>query len=137
MSESPSQSLLLRGGTVLTMDEQASVLPATDLLVEDGLIRAVGEDLDPPTHGQVLDVRNSWVLPGLVQGHLHLGQTIFRGLAEGRRLLPWLQERIWPLEAAHDDESAYWCGLLGAAHRIPPVAHRCRPRRYRPNPRGA
>ena len=30
-------------------------------------------------------------------------------------MLQWLRERIWPLEAAHEDESAYWCGLLGAA----------------------
>lgn len=108
-------SLLLRGGTVLTMDEQASVLPETDILVEEGKITALGEDLDRPAHGSVLDVRGCWVLPGLIQGHVHLGQTFFRGLAEGRRLLPWLQERIWPLEAAHDDESAYWCSLLGAA----------------------
>jgi 5-methylthioadenosine/S-adenosylhomocysteine deaminase len=55
------------------------------------------------------------VLPGLIQGHVHLGQTLFRGLAEERRLLAWLRERIWPLEAAHDADSAYWSGLLGAA----------------------
>jgi len=63
----------------------------------------------------VIDLAGDWVLPGLIQGHVHLGQTLFRGLAEGRRLLPWLRERIWPLEAAHDDESAYWSTLLGAA----------------------
>ena len=63
----------------------------------------------------MLDVSGCLVLPGLVQGHVHLGQTFFRGLAEGRSLLPWLRERIWPLEAAHDDESAYWCALAGAA----------------------
>ena len=63
----------------------------------------------------MIGVSNSLVLPGLIQGHLHLGQTFFRGLAEGRRLLPWLRERIWPLEAAHDEESAYWCSLVGAA----------------------
>ena len=115
MNSSSTHSLLLRGGTVLTMDGQASVLTGTDVLVEDGQIRAIGEDLDTPASGTVLEVADSWVIPGLIQGHVHLGQTFFRGLAEGRRLLPWLQERIWPLEAAHDDESAYWCGLLGAA----------------------
>ena len=114
VNELPSQSLLLRGGTVLTMDRQASVLAKTDVLVEGGQIQAIGEDLDSPESGTVLDVADCWVLPGLIQGHVHLGQTCFRGLAEGRRLLPWLQERIWPLEAAHDDESAYWCSLLGA-----------------------
>jgi 5-methylthioadenosine/S-adenosylhomocysteine deaminase len=63
----------------------------------------------------VLDASGALVLPGLVQGHVHLGQTLFRGLAEERRLLAWLRERIWPLEAAHDADSAYWSGLLGAA----------------------
>lgn len=115
MSENPSRSLLVRGGDVVTMDEQATVLATTDIVIRDGRIEALGEDLDPPIGGAVLDVGGCWVLPGLIQGHLHLGQTFFRGLAEGRRLLPWLRERIWPLEAAHDDESAYWCSLLGAA----------------------
>ena len=55
------------------------------------------------------------MLPGLVQGHVHLGQTLFRGLAEGRRLLRWLRERIWPLEAAHDDGERRTRALLGAA----------------------
>jgi cytosine/adenosine deaminase-related metal-dependent hydrolase len=115
VTEPPSSDILLRGGDLVTMDRQASILPRTDLLVRAGVIHALGEDLDPPEAGQVLDVGGCWVLPGLIQGHLHLGQTFFRGLAEGRRLLPWLRERIWPLEAAHDDESAYWCAMLGAA----------------------
>lgn len=40
-----------------------------------------------------------------VQSHVHLCQTLFRGMAEGRTLLPWLEERIWPLEAAHTPET--------------------------------
>lgn len=107
--------LLLRGGTVLTLDAQATVLPGADVLVADGRIRHVGHFPETPPDTRTLDVAGMLVLPGLIQGHLHLGQTFFRGLAEERRLLAWLRERIWPLEAAHDDESAYWCALLGAA----------------------
>lgn len=106
--------LLLRGGTILTLDAGATVLRGADLLVRDGRIASLGVP-EPPPRTRVLDVTGCLVLPGLIQGHLHLGQTFFRGLAEGRRLLAWLRERIWPLEAAHDDESAYWCGMLGAA----------------------
>ena len=106
--------LLLRGGTVLTLDAAATVLPAADLLIENRRIAVVGTAPEIP-EARVLDVAGCLVLPGLIQGHLHLGQTFFRGLGEGRRLLAWLRERIWPLEASHDDESAYWCGLLGAA----------------------
>ena len=106
--------MLLRGGTILTLDAGATVLRGADLLVWDGRIASLGAP-EPPPGTRVLDVADCLVLPGLIQGHLHLGQTFFRGLAEGRRLLAWLRERIWPLEAAHDDESAYWCGMLGAA----------------------
>ncbi|HKH49349.1 MAG TPA: amidohydrolase family protein [Thermoanaerobaculia bacterium] len=111
----PPPALLLRGGTVLTLDPAATVFRGTDLLVQDGRISWIGPVPEPPAGTRVLDVSGGIVLPGLVQGHLHLGQTFFRGLAEERRLLAWLRERIWPLEAAHDDESAYWCSLLGAA----------------------
>lgn len=110
-----SPPLLLRGGTILTLDSNATVWPGTDLLVTDGRIAWIGPVPEPPPGTRILDVSGRIVLPGLIQGHLHLGQTFFRGLAEERRLLAWLRERIWPLEAAHDDESAYWCGLLGAA----------------------
>jgi cytosine/adenosine deaminase-related metal-dependent hydrolase len=110
--------LLLRGGTLLTLDANATVLPHADVLVEGERITALGRvaalPAQVPKNARVLDVSGCLVLPGLIQGHLHLGQTFFRGLGEGRRLLAWLRERIWPLEAAHDDESAYWCGLLGA-----------------------
>src|SRR5215475_4609494 len=107
--------LLLRGGTILTLDADATVLRGADLLLDGGMITAVGQVAAVPPGARVLDAAGCFVLPGLIQGHLHLGQTFFRGLAEGRRLLSWLRDRIWPLEAAHDDESAYWCSLLGAA----------------------
>ena len=40
-----------------------------------------------------------------IQSHVHLCQTLFRGMAERRTLLPWLSDRIWPLEAAHTPET--------------------------------
>jgi cytosine/adenosine deaminase-related metal-dependent hydrolase len=108
--------LALRGGTILTLDARATVVPGGDLLLAGGRVRGVAAaGTSAVEGGRVLDVAGCFVLPGLVQGHLHLGQTLFRGLAEGRALLAWLRERIWPLEAAHDDETAYWAGMLGAA----------------------
>lgn len=44
-------------------------------------------------------------MPGFVQAHVHLCQTLMRGMAEDLPLLSWLRERVWPLEAAHDDRS--------------------------------
>jgi 5-methylthioadenosine/S-adenosylhomocysteine deaminase len=110
------ERLWVRGGTLVTMDAEHRVLSG-DVLVEDGRIVAVGPELGGArTEGaEMLDATGKVVLPGFVQGHVHLGQALLRGLAEGRPLLDWLRERVWPLEAAHDHESAYWSGMLGAA----------------------
>ncbi len=113
-----SRPVLLYGGHVLTLAGRGSdspVLREAEVLLDRGRIAAIGRALTVMPGTRLLDVQGQLVMPGLVQGHVHLGQTFFRGLAEGRQLLTWLRERIWPLEAAHDDESAYWCTLLGAA----------------------
>lgn len=113
MTEAPST--LFRGGTIVTMDPQRRVL-CGDVLVSAGKIAAIGESgaIQVESADEV-DVRGKVMVPGLIQGHVHLGQALFRGLAEGRELMDWLRERVWPLEAAHDHASAYWSGMLGAA----------------------
>jgi cytosine/adenosine deaminase-related metal-dependent hydrolase len=58
------------------------------------------------------------VVPGLIQAHIHLCQTLFRGLAEEQRLLAWLRDRIWPLEAAHDPDSLRASARLGIAELL-------------------
>lgn len=60
----------------------------------------------------------SVLIPGLIQPHIHLCQTLFRGLAENRPLLAWLRDRIFPLEAAHDPDSMYLSAVLGLRELI-------------------
>ena len=115
---SSGQRTLLFGGTILTMDSDFRVIPEGEILLQGGKIIALGRNLTLLPGTRLVDISGQLVLPGLIQGHVHFGQTFFRGLGEGRKLLPWLKERIWPLEAAHDDESAYWCGLQGAAEAL-------------------
>lgn len=111
----PSRPVLLYGGTVLSLDTKGSILREAEVLIHRGRIAAIGRAITAVPGTRLVDIQGCIVVPGLIQGHVHLGQTFFRGLGEGRELLAWLRERIWPLEAAHDDESAYWCTLLGAA----------------------
>ena len=98
------QALLVRGGWILSM-VPGGFQGKGDLLVRGGKIQAMGPDLAGPEGTPLLDASGAAVLPGLVQAHLHLCQTLFRGLAEDLELLPWLTERILPLEAAHDEKS--------------------------------
>ena len=71
-----------------------------------------------PHRPQVRDCTGCLVIPGLIQAHVHLCQTLFRGLADDLRLEDWLVRRIWPLEAAHTEESVYWSAMLGAAELV-------------------
>jgi len=102
------------------MDASRRVLDA-DVLVENGRIKSVGrmggraEGRSKPT---TIDCRGLIVLPGLVQAHIHLCQTLFRGLADDLSLENWLSQRIWPLEAAHTEASIHASAMLGAAELL-------------------
>src|SRR5499426_3750897 len=75
-----------------------------DVSIRDGVIVAVGESLTA-THERSIDAHGGYVLPGFVQTHLHLCQTLFRGYADDLPLMDWLRTRVWPLEAAHTPAS--------------------------------
>lgn len=62
---------------------------------------------------KTIDASGLWVLPGFVQAHMHLCQTLFRNAADDLELLDWLSQRIWPFEAAHDAHSLYLSARLG------------------------
>ena len=103
--------LCLRGGTVVTCDAKHRVLRA-DLLVRGNRVARIGRVARTRTQREV-DVRGCLVLPGLVMAHVHLCQTLMRGAADDLPLLAWLQQRVWPLEAAHDPRSLRASAELG------------------------
>jgi cytosine/adenosine deaminase-related metal-dependent hydrolase len=101
-----------------------------DVTVRDGRIAAIGpggelrkqreaDSGDRSGPGpQVRDCSGCLVMPGLIQAHVHLCQTLFRGLADDLPLEDWLVRRIWPLEAAHTEETVYASAMLGAAELL-------------------
>jgi len=105
-------AILLRGGTLLPMSAGAGQISG-DILVSGARIAQIGTDLQLPPDTEIVDCSGCYLIPGLVQTHVHLVQTIFRGLAEDLGLLDWLRRFIWPLEAAHDEASVRACVRLG------------------------
>ena len=86
-----------------------------DLWIENGRIAAIGHVPEGVSPSTTIDATGALVLPGFVQTHIHLCQTLFRGLADDLPLLAWLRQRIWPLEAAHDDTTLAITARLAAA----------------------
>ena len=83
------------------MDDALRVVHG-EVWIADGVITHVGAPpADPPRPDRDIAARGGYLLPGFVQTHVHLCQTVFRGLADDLLLLDWLKRRVWPLEAAH------------------------------------
>jgi 5-methylthioadenosine/S-adenosylhomocysteine deaminase len=89
---------LVRNGTIVTMNDQLEILEG-GVLIRDGEIVSVGATDE--SADRVIDARGGYILPGFVQTHVHLCQTLFRSFADDLPLLAWLRRRVWPLEAAH------------------------------------
>jgi 5-methylthioadenosine/S-adenosylhomocysteine deaminase len=112
--------ILIRGGRVVTMNEKQEILERADILIDGRTIVSVtpmGEG-SPTTVDMIIDAGGKVVMPGFVQSHVHLCQTLFRGQADDLELMDWLKLRIWPLEGAHDEDSIYWSAMLGITELI-------------------
>ncbi|MDI6812815.1 MAG: 5'-deoxyadenosine deaminase [Desulfitobacteriaceae bacterium] len=103
--------ILFKNAKIVTMNAQREVITG-DLLVDGDRIAQVGGTVDVSVD-KVVDVRGDLLIPGLIQPHIHLCQTLFRGQADDLELLDWLKLKIWPLEGGHDAESLYDSALLG------------------------
>ncbi|HDK36518.1 MAG TPA: N-ethylammeline chlorohydrolase, partial [Bacteroidetes bacterium] len=105
--------ITLKNAVVLSMAPgQEEPFPA-DIFIGNGRIKAIGTNL--PSSGKVIDADGLVVMPGFVQSHIHLCQTLFRNMAEDMELLNWLHQKIWPLEAAHSERSLRASARLGLA----------------------
>src|SRR5262245_10657605 len=103
-------SLLVRSGVIVTMNDHFDVVHG-DVSIRDGRIAAIASTISE-RHDRIVDARGGYVLPGLIQTHIHLCQTLFRGYADDLPLMDWLRTRVWPMEAAHTP------GTLRAATRL-------------------
>ena len=131
--------LIIAGGTIVTMDAARRIVSG-DVVVEDGRIveivlshkaydanaqtrgaSAQRDDAAAPRHdatAQRIDASGCIVLPGLVQAHTHLCQTLCRGAADDLPLLAWLRQRVWPYEAALDERAMRACARLACAELL-------------------
>src|SRR6478609_8715303 len=88
-----------------------------DVSIRGGRIAAIGTHITGQ-HDVVVEARGGYILPGLIQTHIHLCQTLFRGYADDLPLMDWLRTRVWPMEAAHNAESLRAAARLAATELL-------------------
>ena len=107
-------SLLLRGGLLVTQDAERRILPG-DVLVEEGLIAGVGR-VDASAD-EVLDCSRCAVLPGLINTHHHVANTLLRGVADDVPLEEML-EKSFAIDALLTRRDVQLGALLGCLEMI-------------------
>ena len=115
-------NVVIRGALVVTLDAKNRIVEC-DVAIRNGRIAALGTPAELASETltgltTVIEAHGKVLLPGFVQTHIHLCQTLFRGSADDLSLIDWLKTRIWPLEAAHTMTSVRDSARLGIAELI-------------------
>jgi 5-methylthioadenosine/S-adenosylhomocysteine deaminase len=84
----------------------------------EGTIAALGPGVASQSGDETIDAAGAHLLPPLVNGHTHAAMTLFRGSGGDLPLMPWLEERIWPIEAKLSAEDVYWGARLACAEMV-------------------
>jgi imidazolonepropionase-like amidohydrolase len=106
-----AQDLLIRGGTVLTITN--GDLPDTDVLIRDGKIVEIGQNLEAPEGVRVIDAQGQFVTPGILDDHSHMG--VDRGINEGSRsVVP----EVSIADVIRHDDPAFFTALAGGITTI-------------------
>jgi cytosine/adenosine deaminase-related metal-dependent hydrolase len=114
----PEFDIVVRGGLVLPMvhDHEAFV---GDVLISEGRVVGVVRGGAPEAEAAtVINAAGMAVLPGLIQGHVHVVQSLLRHQADELELLDWLRLKTWPYEAALDGDGVEAAAELGIAELL-------------------
>lgn len=101
---------------IVTVDIKDRILKNYFVEIEGGRIVRIAkndEQLFKKYKGELYRFENLTLIPGFVQTHIHLCQTLFKGLADDLELLDWLQFKIFPFENAHNKNSLLASVRLG------------------------
>ncbi|KAF9891597.1 hypothetical protein FE257_003608 [Aspergillus nanangensis] len=113
-------SVLFHHATIITVNQAREVLHDGYLLVQNTRIAAIGNCPVPPelSATKTIDCRGKIIIPGLINIHAHLVQSLLRGLAEDLPLHNWLCDAIWPLESVYEDQDGYHAARLTMAEML-------------------
>ncbi len=117
---------LLYGATIITMGAERTIIKDGAIWVRDGKIAAVGklvalqQQYGPQLEAESerINLQGKLVIPGLIDTHVHLAQALIRGCADDMNLIPWLLERVWPLQGNYTAEDGKVSAALCIAEML-------------------
>ncbi len=118
------KATLIKNGTLITMDDQNTIINNGSILIEGNRIQRIleHEDLsllqEGRDYGTIIDAAGKIVLPGFINAHGHAGMSLFRSIGDDLPLMDWLEKKIWPLETKLQPDDVYWGTLLSIVEML-------------------
>jgi len=114
-----TSKLLIKNGTVITMNDDNDILDSTDVLIENDTIKSVSPAITEPGDDlKIIAGDGKVVIPGLINLHNHAAMSLFRSYADDYPLMEWLEKKIFPAEAKLTEEDVYWGTSLALLEMI-------------------
>jgi cytosine/adenosine deaminase-related metal-dependent hydrolase len=108
---------LVRGATLITLDDALGDLARGDLLVEDDRIAAIAPRIEDDA-AEIIDASGCIAIPGLVNAHMHTWQTALRGVAANWTLLEYFRKMHAGLATLFRPDDLYIATLVGALNQL-------------------
>lgn len=111
--------VIIRNGTILTMDNQNRTIENGFLCIQKDLITHIGDSSSDLFKAETdIDAKGGLILPGLVNSHTHAAMSLFRGLADDLPLMEWLNNYVFPVEGQMDANFVFIGALLACSEMI-------------------
>ncbi len=111
--------ILIKDAVIITMNKNNEVFDCGDILIENDLIKSVGQSIqDEINNAKIIPGKGKVVIPGLINAHNHAAMSLFRSYADDYPLMEWLEKKIFPAEARLEPEDIYWGALLAMLEMI-------------------
>lgn len=106
--------LLKNLATIFTFDNKDRILESQDILIEDERIYCIKKNIEVQENCTVINCEGLIAMPGFVNTHHHLYQTLFRGIKEVQEkpLFPWLVG-LYEFWKHIDEEAVYYGAMVG------------------------
>jgi len=113
--------MMIRGGFVITMDEERSMIPKGVIEIKDDRITHVGTEpgqTSTESAATVIDAAGKVVMPGLINGHSHLCMTFGRTIGFEVNVMDWLNKILFPFMDGMDEQDYYVMTLIGSLENL-------------------
>ncbi len=115
--ENTMEKILIKDCQYLAFSNEKLAVESGDILISGDIIEKIGKNIIS-SDAKIIEGKDSFVMPGLVNTHSHAAMSLLRSYADDMELRPWLEEKIWPAEENLKGEHVYWGSMLAFLEMI-------------------